>query len=66
MDPRFLIARLSLGSGSNALEIGLARVSGDVAFDSNDPADPSLNLKITPGNATSADYAEMSFSSRRT
>ncbi len=65
VDSQLSIARLSLGSGSNALEIGLARVSGDVIFDANDPTDPSVNLKITPGNETSADYAEMSFTSKR-
>lgn len=36
LDPQLSIARLSLGSASNALEIGLARVSGNVVFDSND------------------------------
>ncbi len=49
LDPQLSIARLSLGSASNALEIRLARVSGDVVFDSNDRTDPSVNLKITPG-----------------
>jgi hypothetical protein len=65
LDPQLSIARLSLGSGSNALETGLARVSGDVAFDSNDLTDPSVNLKITPGNEAGADYAKMSFTSKR-
>jgi len=65
LDPQLSIARLSLGSGSNALEIGLARVSGDVVFDSNDLTDPAVNLKITPGNETGADYAKMSFTSKR-
>ncbi len=65
LDPQLSVARLSLGSASNALEIGLARVSGDVVFDSNDPTDPSVNLKITPGNETGAEYAKMSFTSKR-
>ncbi len=65
LDSQLSIARLSLGSGSNALEVGLARVSGDVIFDSNDLTDPSVNLKITPGNETGADYAKMSFTSKR-
>ena len=65
LDPQLSIARLSVGSGSNALEIGLARVSGDVSFDSNDPGDPSVNLKITPGNEAGAAYAKMSFTSKR-
>jgi len=65
LDPQLSIARLLLGSGSNALETGLARVSGDVVFDSNDLTDPSVNLKITPGNEAGADYAKMSFTSKR-
>jgi hypothetical protein len=65
LDPQLSMVRLSLGSGSNALEIGLARVSGDVVFDSNDLTDPSVNLKITPGNEAGADYAKMSFTSKR-
>jgi hypothetical protein len=65
LDPQLSIARLSLGSGSNALETGLARVSGDVVFDSNDLTDPSVNLKITPANEAGADYAKMSFTSKR-
>lgn len=65
VDPQNSIARLSLGSGSNAFEVGLARVSGNVVFDSNDPADPSVNLKISPDNGPVADYAKMSFTSER-
>jgi hypothetical protein len=65
LDPQLSIARLSLGSGSNALETGLARVSGDVVLDSNDPTDPSVNLKITLGNEDGADHAKMSFTSKR-
>jgi polyisoprenoid-binding protein YceI len=65
LDSQLSIARLSLGSGANALEIGLARVSGDVVFDSNDPTDPSVNLEITPGDDTGAEYARMSFTSKR-
>ena len=65
LDPQLSIARLSLGSGSNALETGLARVSGDVVFDSNDLTYPAVNLKITPGNEAGADYAKMRFTSKR-
>ena len=65
LDPQLSIARLLVGSRSNALETGLARVSGDVVFDSNDLSDPSVNLKITSGNEAAADYAKMSFTSKR-
>lgn len=65
VDPQHSVARLSLGSGSNALEIGLARVSGDVVSDSTDPADPSVSLKISPENGPVADHATMTFTSER-
>jgi hypothetical protein len=65
LDSQLSIAGLSLGSGSNALEIGLARVNGDVVFDSNDPLDPSINLEITPGDDPGAECAKMSFTSKR-
>ena len=65
LDPQLSIARLSLGSGANALETGLARVSGDVVFASSDLTGLSLNLKITSGNEGGADYATMSFTSKR-
>jgi hypothetical protein len=65
LDSRLSFARLSLGSGSNALEIGLARVSGDVVFDSDDPIDPLVNLEITGGDNAGAEYTKMSFASKR-
>lgn len=65
VDPQHSIARLSLGLESKSLEVGLARVSGDVLFDSNDPAGPSVSLKITPDQGSVADSAEMSFTSER-
>lgn len=65
VDPQHSVARLSLGSGSNALEIGLARVSGDVVFDSTDPADAIVKLKISSENGPVADQAKMTFTSER-
>jgi hypothetical protein len=65
VDARHSIARLFLGSGQNVLEIGLARVSGQVVFDSDDPADPSVSLKIAPDDGPRSEYAEMSFTSER-
>jgi hypothetical protein len=53
-----------MGSGANQLQIGLARVSGEVVFKSSDPGDPIVTLKIV-GDARAADYASMSFSSKR-
>ena len=64
VDPNLSVAALSLGSGANQLQIGLARVSGEVVFESSDPGDPIVTLKIA-GDPQAADYASMSFSSKR-
>jgi hypothetical protein len=64
IDPKHSVATLSLGSGANQLQIGLARVSGEVVFESSDPGDPIVTLKVV-GDAREADYASMSFSSKR-
>jgi hypothetical protein len=64
IDPKHSVATLSLGSVANELQIGLARVSGEVVFKSSDPGDPVVTLKIV-GDARAADYASMSFSSKR-
>ena len=63
IDPKHSVATLSLGSGANQLQIGLARVSGEVVFESNDPGDPIVTLKVF-GDARKADYASMSFISK--
>ena len=65
VDAEHSIARLSLGSSPRAVEVGIARVSGNVVFDSNDPADPIVNLNIKPEKASGADYSEISFKSKR-
>jgi hypothetical protein len=64
IDPKHSVATLSMGSGANQLQNGLARVSGEVVFESSDPGDPIVTLKIV-GDARAADYASMSFSSKR-
>jgi len=65
VDAKHSMARLSLGSGAKSAEIGLARVSGNVVFDSNDPADPVVDLNIKPDKSLGADYSEISFQSKR-
>lgn len=64
-DAQHSIARLSLGSGSRSVDVGVTRVSGTVAFDANDPADPVVNLELTPENSGGADYSQISFKSKR-
>jgi len=63
IDAQHSIARLSLGSGPRAVEVGVARVSGSVAFDASNPADPLVNLNIEAGKGAS--YSEISFRSKR-
>jgi hypothetical protein len=65
VDPQQSVAHLSLGSGQDAMEIGLARVSGQVVFDSAESADPSVSLKITPYDEPRSVYVGMSFTSER-
>jgi hypothetical protein len=64
-DGEHSIARLSLGSGANTVEIGLARVSGHVVYGADDPADPVVDLNIKPENRQGADYFEIDFKSKR-
>jgi hypothetical protein len=64
IDPKYSVATLSMGSGANQLQIGLARVSGEVVFKSSDPRDRIVTLKII-ADARAADYASMNFSSER-
>jgi hypothetical protein len=63
IDPKHSVATLSLGSGANQLQIGLARVSGEVVFESSDPGDPIVTLKVL-ADARKADYASMTFISK--
>ncbi|MFZ3213343.1 MAG: hypothetical protein WA188_17710 [Terriglobales bacterium] len=65
VDAEHSIARLSLGSSPKSAEVGVARITGNVAFDSSDPADPIVNLNIKPDNSLGADYSEISFKSKR-
>jgi hypothetical protein len=64
IDPKHSVATFSLGSGANQLQIGLARVNGEVVFESSGPGDPIVTLKLA-GNAQAADYASIGFSSKR-
>jgi len=60
VDAEHSIARLSLGE----VEIGVARVSGNVAFAANDPSSAVVNLNIVP-DSLGADEREISFQSKR-
>jgi hypothetical protein len=65
VDGEHSIARLSLGSGDKSVETGLGRVTGRVVFDTNDPADPVVELKLKPGKGQGASYSEISFKSKQ-
>lgn len=63
IDPKQSVATLSLGSGVNKLQVGLARVSGEIIFESSDPADPIVRFKVTGRTPPAAEYASISFTS---
>jgi polyisoprenoid-binding protein YceI len=62
IDGKHSIARLSLGSAPKSVEVGLARISGNVVFDGDDPV---VNLTILPENGQAADFSKISFNSKR-
>jgi hypothetical protein len=64
IDPKSSVATLSLGAGAKTLQIGLARVRGQVEFESGDPSDPIVAFKISAGSKVSAESASMSFTSK--
>jgi polyisoprenoid-binding protein YceI len=63
VDAEHSIARLSVGSGSDAVEIGVARVSGEVVFDSSDPVNPVVTLNVSSDKGAPADHRQLSFTS---
>jgi len=65
VDPEHSIARLSLGSGSQSAEVGVAHVSGSLVFDPSDPADSAVDLNVKLYNRVGPDYSEISFKSKR-
>jgi len=64
IDPNGSVATLSLGARAKTLQLGLARVRGQVEFESSDPSDPTVTLRIGPGSEVAAEYASMSFTSK--
>ncbi len=65
VDAKHSVARLSVGSGAQSAEVGVAHVSGNVVFDASDPADPVIDLNIKPDNRLGPDYSQISFKSKR-
>jgi hypothetical protein len=63
IDGEHSIARLSLGSNPKSVEIGLARVSGNVLFGA--AGDPEVNLNLASSKDQAADPVEISFKSKR-
>lgn len=64
IDQKSSVATLSLGAGAKTLQIGLARVRGQVEFESSDPSDPIVTFTIGAGSEVAAEYASMSFTSK--
>jgi polyisoprenoid-binding protein YceI len=64
IDPNNSIATFSSGAAAQTLQVGVARVSGEVVFDSADPSDPTVRFSLN-SNESAATYASMSFISRQ-
>src|SRR5246127_4542059 len=64
IDPNDSIATFSSGAPAQTLQVGVARVSGEVVFDSADPSDPTVRFSLN-SNESAATYASMSFISRQ-
>lgn len=62
IDPVRSVAILSLGSETNALQTGLARVSGEVHFDVNNPGHTFVTFRIFPEDSSAAQSVTMTFS----
>ena len=65
VDGEHFVVRLSLGSGPKSVEVGVARVSGNVSFSGEGAADPVVNLSFAPDQNQGADPVEISFKSKR-
>jgi hypothetical protein len=61
IDPQRSVASLSVGSGQNTFQMGVARVRGDIVYDSKNPDDPSINFAISSRNSIRDDYASINF-----
>jgi len=65
VDGEHSAVRLSLGSGPKSVEVGVARVSGNVSFSGEGAADPVVNLSFASDQKQGADPVEISFKSKR-
>lgn len=61
IDSKQSFAHLSLGVGENALEVGVARVSGVMDVDSENPLDPTMIFEVRPEDGIGAEHATISF-----
>jgi polyisoprenoid-binding protein YceI len=65
IDGEHSVARFSLGSSDIPVEVGVARVGGNVIYDNDDPSDPQVNFTINSEKGEGADSSEISFKSNR-
>jgi polyisoprenoid-binding protein YceI len=65
IDGEHSIARFSLGSGDRVAEVDVARVSGNVIYDGDHPADPQVNFTIHSEKGEGANSSQISFKSNR-
>jgi hypothetical protein len=56
-DPNNSVATLTLGSGADTTQIGLARISGQMVFEATDPRDLTITFKLDSNGDAAAELA---------
>jgi hypothetical protein len=65
IDSQASVATMALGSGSDTLNLGVARVRGEMVFQPAEPAQAYLVFTINAGNTEEPEYARTDFESKR-
>jgi polyisoprenoid-binding protein YceI len=65
IDQQHSVARLSLGTGANSLEVGIARVGGSALFDPANPGDARLAFTILDDQTQTSQHSQITFTSKR-
>jgi polyisoprenoid-binding protein YceI len=65
IDQEHSIARLALGAGAQALEVGIAHVEGIAVFNPANPSGARFDLAIQPDHVQAPQYSKITFRSQR-
>jgi len=65
IDQQHSVARLSLGTGADSVDVGIARVGGSALFDPADPGDARLTFTILADETQTSQHSQITFTSKR-